>query len=168
MARILLVIAPENFRDEEYFHTKEELEATGIETETASKRMGECMGMLGKAAVADITLDAADIDDYDGIIFVGGTGSSVYFEDENALEMAKKAFEKGKIAAAICMAPSILANAGILNGKRATAYQSEEENLKNKGAEYTGEPVTIDGNIVTGNGPEAARDFGKEIARAME
>lgn len=168
MAKVLLIIAPENFRDEEYFHTKEELESADIETETASKQMGECTGMLGKTADVDITTEVVNVDNYDGIVFVGGTGASIYFEDEKALGIAKEAFEKGKVVAAICIAPSILANAGILSGKKATAYSSEEENLKKNGAEYTGEAVTVDGNIITANGPAAAKEFGKKIARALE
>ncbi len=165
--KVLLVIAPGNFRDEEYFDTKAELEGEGASVATASSASGEITGMLGGKATPDIKLGDASAGDYDAVVFVGGTGSAAYFNDEKALELAKSAFEAGKIVAAICIAPSILANAGILKGKKATAFSSEQGNLEGKGAEYTGEDVTRDGRIITGNGPNAAKGFGQEIARAL-
>lgn len=164
MAKIVLVIAPQNFRDEELFHTKEELEKAGHETVIASKAMGEATGRMGGKATPEIELSAVKESDFDAIVFVGGGGSNVYFNDPTALGLARKFAGAGKIVSAICIAPSILANAGLLKEKKATAYESEQENLKAKGAEFTGSPVEADGKIVTANGPEAAREFGKKIA----
>lgn len=68
---------------------------------------------------------------------------------------------------AICIAPTILAKAHVLEGRRATVWNVDEKQsqlLEKYGAEYTGEAVTIDGNIVTGNGPKAAVEFGKALA----
>uniref|UniRef100_A0A7V3JA10 DJ-1/PfpI family protein n=1 Tax=candidate division CPR3 bacterium TaxID=2268181 RepID=A0A7V3JA10_UNCC3 len=167
MAKVLLVIASKNFRDEEYARPKEILEGEGIEVKTASSRLGTISGKLGMEATADLLLGQVNIDDFDGIVFVGGPGAMEYFESETALNLARQAYAKKKIVAAICIAPSILANAGILKGKNATAFPSEIDNLKNKGANYTGESVTIDGNIITANGPEAAEEFGKRIAEGL-
>ncbi|MEM3411692.1 MAG: DJ-1/PfpI family protein [archaeon] len=166
--KVVLVIAPEDFRDEELFHTKEELEKVGIKTIIASKKTGKAVGMLGGIAEAEITLDQIKVPEFDGIIFVGGVGSATYFNDTTALNLAKDFFEKGKLVAAICIAPSILANSGILEGKKATSYPSEENNLKSKGAKYTGKGVEVDGKIVTGKGPQFAREFGKEIVKVLK
>lgn len=65
---------------------------------------------------------------------------------------------------AICLAPVTLANAGLLEGKRATVYPSAKSFLKWKGATYTGNPVEVDGNIVTANGPEVAEEFAQAVA----
>jgi len=72
-------------------------------------------------------------------------------------------YRHGKVIGAICIAPSILANAGILSGKYATCFHSEEENLKKKGARVTGELVTQDSTLVTGRGPEAAQEFANKV-----
>ena len=165
--KALLIIAPENFRDEEYFHTKEELEKAGIDVTTASRSTDTATGMMGGSAEPDISLREVSVDDYDAIVFIGGSGSSVYFNNPVSLDIAKKAASADKILAAICIAPSILANAGLLQGKQATAFSSEESNLRAKGAEWTGEGVTEDGNIITADGPGSARDFGRAIARAL-
>jgi protease I len=80
--------------------------------------------------------------------------------------LAKEFNKDGKVVSAICIAPSILANAGILNGKKATSFPSQRNNINAVGT-YTGTPVEVDGKIITGNGPQAAKDFGKKIAEAL-
>ena len=111
--KVLFIIAPENFRDEELLHTREELDRAGLETKVASTKVTEAKGMLGAKVTPDIKLDQVRVDDYDGIVFVGGAGSSVYFNDKRAISIAGEAFRKGKKTCAICIAPVILANAGI-------------------------------------------------------
>lgn len=165
---ILMIIAPYNFRDEELLRPKEIFENSNAQVTIASKDVTTAKGMLG--ATVDVDKDISDINvaDYDAIIFVGGTGASQYFDDSTAQSIAKDAYNQGKLVGAICIAPSILANAGILEGKRATAFSSEADNLRNKGAEYTGEAVTHDGKIITGIGPEAAADFGRTIVENLK
>jgi len=165
--KVLFVVAPKNFRDEEYQKPRQILEAAGWQVEVASKGVSEAVGMFGTKAKIDKDISQVNVDDYLGMVFVGGTGAVVYFEDQSALSLAKTAFEKGKVVGAICIAPSILANAGILQRKRATAFYSEQENLTVKGAFYTGEPVTVDGKIVTANGPGAAEEFGRKIVEKL-
>lgn len=167
--RVLMVIAPENFRDEELLHTKEELERAGAETTIASTKTGVIKGLLGATVTPDFKLDQVNVDDYDAIVFVGGPGSSVYFNDKQALSIATQMFSKGKKTCAICIAPVILANAGMLKGKRATVWDGDYvRKVESKGATYTGKPVEVDGNIITANGPAAAREFGRTIAKELE
>ena len=165
--KVLMVIAPENFRDEEFMKPKEILEGSGAEITVASKGVKEATGMFGAKANVDLDISEVNVDDYDAVIFVGGTGSSIYFDDSVTISIAKNAYEKGKVVAAICIAPSILANAGVLEGKNATSWPSQKENIEAKGGKYTGELVTVDGKIVTGRGPDAAEEFGRRIAEIL-
>jgi len=167
-AKILMIVAPENFRDEEYQKPREILEQAGAEIVVASKGTVEAKGLLGVQVKVDKDISQVSVDDYQAIVFIGGPGSSIYFDDQTALNLAKSADEKGKIVGAICIAPSILANAGILSGKKATAFSSEKDNLVAKGAQFTSESVTTDGKIVTGNGPEAAEEFGKKLVEILK
>ena len=166
--KVLLVVAPKDFRDEEYQKPRQVLENAGVTVEVASKGATEAVGMFGAKAKIDKDISQVNIDDYAGVLFVGGTGAAVYFNDQNALNLAKTAFEKRRVVGAICIAPSILANAGILAGKKATAFSSEQENLTVRGAQYTGETVTVDGKIITGRGPEAAQDFAGKLVEVLE
>ncbi|MBU1153352.1 DJ-1/PfpI family protein [bacterium] len=104
---------------------------------------------------------------YDAIVFVGGGGSSEYWNNPAAHKIAKEMAVMGKVVGAICIAPVILANAGILNGKKATVFPSEIERLKAKGAIYTCAGVEIDGRIITANGPQSAALFGEAIVAAL-
>ncbi|MDI6825706.1 MAG: DJ-1/PfpI family protein [Candidatus Aenigmarchaeota archaeon] len=167
MGKVLMIIAPKNFRDEELFNTKEELESSGNDVTIASTATNTATGMLGGTVTPEMTIDEVNVDDYDAIVFVGGSGSSIYFNNSKAHEIAKNAHRKGKVIGAICIAPSTLANAGILKGKRATCWSSERGNLRAKGAIYTGNSVEKDGKIITADGPSSARNFGREIAKLL-
>jgi protease I len=166
MAKIALIIA-NGFRDEELFFTKQELEKAGHETIIAGNKKGTATGMLGGKAEIALELKQVKTSDFNAIVFVGGSGSEIYFKDATALKLAKEFSKEGKIVAAICIAPMILANAGLLNGKKATCFPSEAGNLKAKGANCTGKTVEIDGKIITAAGPQAAREFGKKIVEQL-
>jgi protease I len=131
--------------------------------------MTEVRGMLGAKVTPGLKLDQIKVDDYDGIVFVGGSGSSTYFKDKRALSIAAEAFKKDKKTCAICIAPVILANAGVLKGKRATVFPGEYvKELERGGAVYTAKSVEADGSVITGNGPGAAREFGRAITKALK
>jgi protease I len=165
--RVLMVIAPENFRDEEYREPREVLESKGWKVEVASTSLREARGMLGMTVKPDLLLDQADGQDYDAVVFVGGSGSSCYWDHPTAHALARQMHEAGKVVGAICIAPVTLANAGLLKGRRATCWPEVQERLKQKEALYTGNPVEVDGRVVTGSGPQAARAFGEALAQVL-
>jgi len=163
----VLIVARENFRDEELFETRRILDGAGVQTVIASSRTGLVRGMLGGGAEARILVNDIVVDDYDAIIFVGGPGASEYFNSPVALNIAREAANKQKVLAAICVAPTVLANAGVLKGVTATSFLSERVRLIRAGARYTGAPVERDGLIITASGPMAAIQFGRAIAEAL-
>jgi protease I len=162
-----MVIAPTMFRDEEYARPRDVLEGRGARVVTASTAPGECSGKLGMKAHAEISVADASKRDWDAAIFIGGAGSSVFFDDEHAHALAHGATAAGALLGAICIAPSTLAHAGLLSGVQATAFPSQQADLVAHGARWTGAPVTVDGRIITANGPEAAQVFGEAIAEAL-
>lgn len=161
--KVLFIIAQKDFRDEELIEPKKVLEAVEADITIASKTTEPAEGMLGSMVVPNISLDKIDPRDYDAIVFVGGTGAESYFNDTRALNIAKLAYASGKVVGAICIAPAILANAGILKERKATCFPSEAETLKQKGATYTGKDVEQDGKIITASGPKAGKEFGEKI-----
>ncbi len=167
MKTVLMVIAPDIFRDEEYARPKEVLERRGARVVTASVAPGPCRGKLGMLAVANIALSEADAGDYDAVVFVGGGGAAAFFDDTAAHAVAQEMHAEGKVISAICIAPSTLARAGLLAGHRATSFPDREQDLVEHGAIYTAAPVEVDGTLITANGPEAAYDFGEAIADAL-
>jgi len=165
--KVLMIIASQEFRDEELFKPKELFIKEGMEVVLASSSLEVSRGMLGGTAKPDILISEVKVEEFDVIIFVGGMGSSEYWDDPVAREIVKKAVSLDKLICAICIAPVTLANAGILDGKKATVFSSEVKAIKRKGAIYTGKPVEVDGNIITADGPQAASEFGKTIIRIL-
>lgn len=170
--RVLFLIAPENFRDEEYAQPRAALYAAGAEISTASRSTGYCHGMLGSAVHADTTLADAVDQAWDLVVFVGGNGADTYFDDNQAHRLATNQIQAGKPVAAICIAPSTLAHAGALEGLHATAWPDQEADLVDHGALWEGTPVAVDtaptGSVViTANGPKAAFAFGQELVSVL-
>mgnify|MGYP002725639071 CR=1 FL=1 len=166
MKRILSIIAPLNYQDKEYGDSKMALEAAGHSVITASTVLS-AHGALGGSIEADMLLSDINPSDYDAVIFVGGGGCFDYFDDPTAQKIAKDFFNANKITAAICAAPSIFANAELLNGVTATCFPSQAEHITEMGANYTGAEVEQDGLMITASGPLAATKFGERIAEAL-
>lgn len=168
MARILFVIAPANFRDEEYFVPKGLLEGAGHEIVTASKMVGEINGFGGKVAQSQVRTSEIESDSFTTVVFVGGQGMIEYLNDFEMISIAQKFYNSGKLVCAICIAPAILANAKILNGKNATGSTGTEEAFTTAGAVVQDQAVVTDGNIITADGPASAEAFGEEILNRLK
>lgn len=166
--KAVFIIAQDGFRDEELLEPKKVLDDRKIETKVASKTRHKATGKLGLTLEPDLAIPEIEIEDFDAIIFVGGSGAANYFSDADVLKLAKDFNVARKVLAAICIAPSILANAGLLISKIVTAFPTEEQNLRNRGADYTGMQVEVDDNIVTAKDPSAAKEFGERIAYLLE
>ena len=165
--KVVMIIAPQNFRDEELLEPKSVLTEKGVEVKVACASLETAKGMLGAEVKPDMLISDIKPDQWDAIILIGGTGASMYWEDISIHSMLNEAVKQNKIVGAICIAPVTLANAGILSGKKATVFGSEEGKLKDKGAECTGKDVQRDGNIITASGPPAAKNFGNAITQAL-
>jgi len=165
--KVLMVIARNKFRDEEYLEPRKVLEAAGAVVTVASSSLNSAEGMLGLNVKPDILIGDAKEQDYDGIVFVGGGGAAEYFESPVAHRLAREFFEHGKLTSAICIAPATLANAGLLKGRRATAFPSSEKALNAHGAIVIKDDVVTDGKIVTAVGPSAAKRFGEKLVDVL-
>ena len=166
--KVLMVIASSNFRDEEYAEPRKALEDAGARVVVACSSLSTAKGKLGLEVKPDILISNVREGDYDGIVFVGGGGSKEYFDSPVAHMLAQSFYSHNKLTSAICIAPAILANAGLLKQKKATSFPSSAEILKTKGAVFTGSGVESDGIIVTGVGPEAAKQFGAKLVEVLE
>lgn len=165
--KILFFIAPKDFRDEEYFVPNEIFKKRGFQTFTVSTTKEVVIGKYGGEISPDFLLNEVNIKDYDAVVFVGGEGSVKYLDNEEVYNIIKK-IEKRTILAAICISPVIFANAGILEGKRATVwssplFKSPINILKEKKALYINEDVVCDENIITAKSPEVAERFALKI-----
>ncbi len=165
--KAVMIIAHNEFRDEELQCPKAILEDAGITVTVASTTKNSVRGMLGAMVKPDVLLKDVRVEDYDAVIFVGGSGATEYWDDPVAHALARASCGSGKVLGAICIAPVTLARSGVLNGKRATVWVSEASELKAAKAGYTARPVEKDGRIITASGPSAAKEFGEELVKAL-
>ncbi len=102
----------------------------------------------------DKTVDAVDEPSYDAFIVPGGSWNpDTLRADLQVRALLQKAAAAGKIIGAICHGPWVLADAGLLKGKRVTAWWSTRPDLEGAGATYSDEPVVVDGKFVTSRAP---------------
>ncbi|MCA6073217.1 MAG: DJ-1/PfpI family protein [Endomicrobium sp.] len=167
MKKAVFIVAPETFRDEEYYVPRQILEDANVEVITASVKVGGLVGRFGYKTTSSLLISDINYNYFDAIVYIGGGGASVFFDNADALKLAVDFFNSKKITAAICIAGVILANAGILQNKKATVFIDGKDTLIKSGAHYTGNTLEVDGNIITANGPEAAESFGKAILNQL-
>ncbi|XRP96362.1 DJ-1/PfpI/YhbO family deglycase/protease [Methanocaldococcus sp. 16A] len=169
--KVLMVIAPKDFRDEELFEPMAVFESNGLKVDVVSTTKGECMGMLGHKITVNKTIYDVNPDEYDAIVIVGGIGSKEYlWNNTKLIELVREFYNKNKVVSAICLSPVVLARAGILKDKKATIFPAPEaiEELKKAGAIYEDKGVVVDNNIITAKSPDYARLFGLEVLKTLE
>lgn len=166
-AKVVIIIAQNDFQEDELETPKRVLETNGYRVAVASRSPHEAVGMRGSRVMPDMTIDILDVEDYAGVIFAGGSGASEYWDDPVAYAIARETVRAGKVLGAICFGPVTLANAGVLKGKAATVWPSEASRLEAGGALYRKTAVQVDGTIVTADGPSSANEFALAFLEAL-
>lgn len=163
MAKAYVFLA-DGFEDVEALIPIDVLRRGGVDVTTVSIMGDNTVETAhGVRVIADTLIEEVDVSDADLLFLPGGMpGASNLYDNQRVREAVRTQADKGKKVAAICAAPAVvLAQLGILDGKRATCYPGFEQMLSN--ATYTGELFTVDGNITTGEGPAAAFPFAYEL-----
>lgn len=166
MNKIYLLLA-EGFEELEAFAPVDLLRRAGAAVETVSISPERVVnGARGIPAVADITLDELDYDAMDMLILPGGyPGYENLGKDARVRELLIRADRDEKVIAAICGAPSVLGELGLLKGQKATCYPGMEETL---GCEALTDKVVESGRFITSRGAGTAIDFALAlVARAV-
>ncbi len=128
---------------------------------------GQVTGSHGISIGADRNFSGTDFSQYDGVILPGGMpGTTNLAADERVLALLRSFAAAGKLTAAICAAPTVLAKAGLLEGKKAVCYPGMEEQLT--GAKVSFDPVAVDGTVITSRGLGTAIPFALSIVQYFE
>jgi 4-methyl-5(b-hydroxyethyl)-thiazole monophosphate biosynthesis len=131
-------------------------------------RAGPVTGSHGIGVHADVRLEDVDEADFDMIALPGGMPGAAHLRnDARLIEMLKRASARGGYIAAICAAPSVLAHAGLLDGRAATSFPGFLDAHATPGLQLSTAPVVIDGRIVTSRGPGTAIDFALTLVEML-
>ena len=140
-----------------------------IEVVTAGLTIGPVKASRGVGLVPDMMLERALEEDYDLMVLPGGAGGAKALEAcQPLIDRIRAMVKAGKPVAAICAAPRVLAVAGVLDGKRATAYPGFIDQGDFPTVTYTGAVVEVDGQIITSRGPGTALDFALKLIEVLK
>ncbi|MCW4015674.1 MAG: DJ-1/PfpI family protein [Candidatus Bathyarchaeota archaeon] len=172
-----LVFLATGFEEIETVTIVDVLRRAGIQTTVASLTPNVVEGAHAIKIVPDKNLDDIAVNDFDAIIVPGGNpGYKNLRNDPRVINMVKEAYNANKLVAAICAAPAVLSDAGILKGKACTIYPGMENELEKGGGTPKQDIVVEDGNIITSKGPATALPFalrlverlaGKQVAESV-
>jgi protease I len=169
--KVLIIIAPTGYQDLEYEGSREIMEQAGCTVTVASDAGGLAKGKLGGSVEGTAPLASMKVLDFDAVIFIGGPGAEAYARHPEALRIAHEAAAASVPLGAICIAPLILTKARVLEGRKATVWDDGQGTqagiLQQAGVIYTGDSVTRDGRIVTGNGPGATEEFARTMVELL-
>lgn len=159
MKKAVMLFA-EGFEEVEALMTVDILMRGGVDVRLASiTEEMEVSGSHGIRIGMDVAMDQVDFGEQDAVLIPGGMPGTLNLGNSPKVTgVLTKMNETGKIVGAICAAPSVLGQCGILKGKKATCYPGFEDKLT--GAEFINEKVVVDGNIVTSRGLGTSMEFG--------
>lgn len=165
-SRFALIVLPQGFEEVEAVTPVDLLRRAGVTVTIASldARL-EVTGRNGMALLADVPLDVSAARNYDLVILPGGPGVKHLRADKRIAELVRAQAGRGGWVAAICAAPTVLKDAGLLAGRRYTAHHSVVDELPGL---IESERVVVDGCIITSRGAGTALEFGLELVARLE
>jgi 4-methyl-5(b-hydroxyethyl)-thiazole monophosphate biosynthesis len=145
------------------------LRRAGIQVVSAGLDHSPVTASRGTVLIPDTTLEQALLEEYDMVVLPGGQpGTDNLDKDSRLKPFLKKMAAAQKFTAAICAAPKVLANAGLLTGKRATAFPGTLEKFQLHDVTLDAAPVVRDGLVITSRGPGTAMDFALELVEILK
>lgn len=174
MSKKIAFLLSSNFEEAEYAEVNRLLEEKGHETvlitTNDSKEVQAMKQDVDKSTTytADLFLSEADSNDYDAVVLPGGTvNADTIRVDKNAQDFVKQFYDADKTVAAICHAPWLLVNMGLVKGKTVTSYPSLQTDIENAGGNFVDKEVQQDGVIITSRNPDDIEAFVAAIDKSL-
>ena len=172
MTKRILILATNGFEQSELMDPKAALEADGHETVVASPESGSIKGWKdkdwGDSVAVDADIGAVSANDFDALLLPGGQmNPDILRMDDRVIDLVGAFNQADKPIAAICHAPWLLVEAGIVDGRTVTAWPSVRTDLANAGGNVVDQEVAIDGNLITSRKPDDIPAFNKALLAAL-
>lgn len=165
---ILIFLSANNFSEEEYLIVKKVFLKSGKRIFITSDSHTVCSGENGLKVKADTEFCNVNDKNFSAIVLIGGKGSEDYWDNEQLHNIVKNFKRAGKIVAAICGAPVILARAGLLSNIQATCWVENKNELIKLGINYNDRSVIAEKGVITSDGPRSAEQFAETILNLIK
>lgn len=164
----IAILATHGFEQSELEVPRDKLRQAGATVHVISPEGGEIKGWdmkdWGRPVKVDRRLDDVSAEDYDAIVLPGGQiNPDLLRVNPDALELIRAFFDQNKIVAAVCHAPWLLIETGIIKGRKATSYHSMKTDVINAGAKWEDSKVVVDQGVITSRNPGDLEDFSAKI-----
>ena len=160
---LLIFLPKKDFNEEEFTIVKNRLLKADKKVFITSDDHFICSGSKGMKVKSDTRFFNVNVNNFSGLILIGGSGSRNYWKNESLHKIIRKFFDNKKIVAAICSSPVTLAKAGILQNKKATCFSEDKMELINAGIDYQEKNIVVDGNVITADNSHSALQFTEAI-----
>lgn len=160
----ILILATDGYEKSELEYPLEKLKQAGVHVKIGSLKHGSIRswdnGNWGDSVKVDLVIDEIEVSDFQAIVLPGGQmNPDILRADESVIKLIKKFAADGKTVAAVCHAPWLLAEAGLLKGRTVTSYKSMKTDIVNAGAIWIDNSVVVDKNFITSREPDDLPDF---------
>ncbi|MBS3815189.1 MAG: type 1 glutamine amidotransferase [Hadesarchaea archaeon] len=163
-----LIISADEFEDLELFYPYHRLLEEGIEVHIASIAKGKIKGKHDYSTKVHLKAEEVNPSEYDFLIIPGGKAPAKLRKNEKILDIARDFSNENKLIAAICHGPQILISADLMEGRKATSYESVKSELVEAGANYVDQEVVIDKNLITSRKPSDLPAFMREVLKNIK
>jgi protease I len=162
------ILAADGFEEVELTKPKRALDDAGAKTTVVSLKPGKIQGMnhadKGETVAVDQTLAEAKPQDFDALLIPGGLmNPDVLRSNDDALEFVRHFFREGKPVAAICHAPWVLIDAGVVRGRTLTSWPAIKTDVRNAGGNWVDQEVVVDNGLVTSRKPDDIPAFNEKM-----
>ena len=169
----IAILATDGYEQSELFTPLEQLRAKGADVHVVSLEAGEIKAWdkddWGKTVPVDRTLSEVSVAEYDALVLPGGQiNPDLLRVEDAAISFVRDFVSSGKIVAAICHAPWILIEAGVVEGREMTSYKSIRTDLRNAGANVVDKQVAVSNGIITSRNPDDLDAFVAKIVEEVE
>ena len=163
--KLLVPLAP-GFEEIEALAVVDILRRAGADVVLAGTVPGPIEGRNRIKVVPDAALDAVDAASFDMVMLPGGAvGTQNLKKDPRVIKLVREMNEKGRLVTAICAAPTVLSEAGVITGRKVTSHPGVRGELK--ASKVSDERVVVDGNIITSQGPGTAVEFAFKLVEVL-
>lgn len=167
MARVLVPVA-EGCEELEVVTIVDLLRRAGIDVVMAGLLDGPVNASRGVVLLPDMTLQEALTGSFDMVVLPGGLPGADHLDNDPRIHLLlQQMAEAGKVTAAICAAPKVLANAGILEGRDATSYPGVIDTMGLPATRILSDAVVEDGLVITSRGPGTAMAFALTLIKRL-